>query len=30
MKNGDVFKRDGVITVDKLLHPGPVKGFRSR
>jgi imidazolonepropionase-like amidohydrolase len=30
MKNGDVFKRDGVITVDKLLHPGPVKGFRRR
>jgi imidazolonepropionase-like amidohydrolase len=30
MKNGEVFKRDGVITVDKLLHPGPVNGFRRR
>jgi hypothetical protein len=30
MKNGEVFKQNGVITVDKLLHPGPVKGFRRR
>jgi len=30
MKNGDVFKRNGIITVDKLLHPGPVNGFRRR
>jgi len=30
MKNGEVFKRNGVITVDKLLHPGPVNGFRRR
>ena len=30
MKNGDVFKKDGMITVDKLLHPGPVNGFRRR
>ncbi len=30
MKNGEVFKRNGVITIDKLLHPGPVNGFRRR
>jgi len=30
MKNGQVFKKDGVITIDKLLHPGPVNGFRRR
>ncbi len=30
MKNGEVFKQNGVMTVDKLLHPGPVKGFRRR
>jgi imidazolonepropionase-like amidohydrolase len=30
MKNGEVFKRNGIITVDKLLHPGPVNGFRRR
>jgi imidazolonepropionase-like amidohydrolase len=30
MKNGEVFKRDGHITLDTLLHPGPVKGFRRR
>ncbi len=30
MKNGEVFKRNGVMTIDKLLHPGPVKGFRRR
>jgi len=30
MKNGDVFKRNGVITIDRLLHPGPVNGFRRR
>ena len=30
MKNGDVFKRNGVITIDNLLHPGPVNGFRRR
>jgi imidazolonepropionase-like amidohydrolase len=30
MKNGQVFKRNGVITIDKLLHPGPVNGFRRR
>lgn len=30
MKNGAVFKKDGVITIDKLLNPGPVNGFRRR
>jgi imidazolonepropionase-like amidohydrolase len=30
MKNGQVYKKDGVVTVDKLLHPGPVNGFRRR
>jgi imidazolonepropionase-like amidohydrolase len=30
MKNGQVFKRDGTITIDKLLHPGPVNGWRRR
>ena len=30
MKNGAVFKKNGVITIDSLLHPGPVNGFRRR
>ena len=30
MKNGAVFKKDGVMTVDKLLRPGPVNGWRRR
>jgi imidazolonepropionase-like amidohydrolase len=30
MKNGDIFKKNGTITIDKLLHPGPVNGFRRR
>jgi imidazolonepropionase-like amidohydrolase len=30
MKNGMVFKRDGAITIDGLLHPGPVNGWRQR
>ena len=30
MKNGDVFKRNGILTVDKLLHAGPVNGYRRR
>jgi imidazolonepropionase-like amidohydrolase len=30
MKNGAVFKKDGVITLDTLLHPGPVNGWRRR
>jgi imidazolonepropionase-like amidohydrolase len=30
MKNGAVFKKDGVITMDGLLRPGPVNGWRRR
>jgi imidazolonepropionase-like amidohydrolase len=30
MKNGEIFKRNGVITIDRLLHAGPVNGFRRR
>ena len=30
MKNGAVFKRDGKITIDGLLNPGPVNGWRRR
>ncbi len=30
MKNGAVFKRDGVMRVDALMHPGPVNGWRRR
>jgi imidazolonepropionase-like amidohydrolase len=30
MKNGAVFKRNGAITVDTLLNPGPVDGWRRR
>ena len=30
MKNGEVFKKNGVITIDKLLRPGPVNGYRRR
>jgi imidazolonepropionase-like amidohydrolase len=30
MKNGAVFKKDGLISLDKLLNPGPVNGFRRR
>lgn len=30
MKNGAVFKRNGVITLDALLNPGPVNGWRRR
>jgi imidazolonepropionase-like amidohydrolase len=30
MKNGAVFKKDGAIVIDKLLHPGPVNGWRRR
>jgi imidazolonepropionase-like amidohydrolase len=30
MKNGAVFKKDGKITIDGLLNPGPVNGFRRR
>jgi imidazolonepropionase-like amidohydrolase len=30
MKDGLVFKRDGVMTPEKFLHGGPVKGWRIR
>ncbi len=30
MKNGAVFKKNGVITVDGLLNPGPVNDWRRR
>jgi imidazolonepropionase-like amidohydrolase len=30
MKNGAVFKRNGVITLDPLLNPGPINGWRRR
>jgi imidazolonepropionase-like amidohydrolase len=30
MKNGAVFKQNGSITVDGLLHPGPVNGWTRR
>jgi imidazolonepropionase-like amidohydrolase len=30
MRNGEVFKKNGVITIDRLLRPGPVNGFRRR
>jgi hypothetical protein len=30
MKNGAVFKRNGVITLDPMLNPGPVNGWRRR
>jgi imidazolonepropionase-like amidohydrolase len=30
MKDGVVFKRDGVMTPEKFLHGGPVKGWRIR
>jgi len=30
MKNGTVFKKDGVITLDHSLNPGPVNGWRRR
>jgi hypothetical protein len=30
MKNGLVFKKDGVMVPDKFFHPGPVKGWRAR
>jgi imidazolonepropionase-like amidohydrolase len=30
MRNGAVFKRDGVIAIDGLLRPGPVNGWRRR
>lgn len=30
MKNGAIFKKDGAITLDTLLNPGPVNGWRRR
>ena len=30
MKNGAVFKKNGVMTIDALLNPGPVNGWRRR
>jgi len=30
MKNGAVFKRNGIITLDSQLNPGPVNGWRRR
>jgi imidazolonepropionase-like amidohydrolase len=30
MKNGLVFKRDGVMLPEKFLHPGPIKGWNRR
>jgi imidazolonepropionase-like amidohydrolase len=30
MRNGAVFKRNGTMTVDRLLNPGPVNGWRRR
>jgi imidazolonepropionase-like amidohydrolase len=30
MKDGIVFKRDGVVTPEKFFNPGPVKGWRIR
>jgi imidazolonepropionase-like amidohydrolase len=30
MKNGLVFKKDGVMTPEKLFHAGPVRGWRRR
>ena len=28
MKDGEVFKQNGVMTPEKFLHGGPVKGVR--
>jgi len=30
MKNGLVFKRDGVMVPEKFFHPGPVRGWRAK
>lgn len=30
MKDGVVFKRDGVMTPEKFFHSGPVNGWRLR
>jgi imidazolonepropionase-like amidohydrolase len=30
MKDGEVFKKDGIMTPEKFLHGGPVNGWRIR
>jgi len=30
MKNGTVFKKDGVMLAEESLHPGPVRGWNRR
>lgn len=30
MKNGQVFKKDGIMMPEKMFHPGPVNGWRRR
>ncbi len=30
MKNGTVFKRDGVMVPERFFHPGPVRGWRAK
>jgi imidazolonepropionase-like amidohydrolase len=30
MKNGAVVKKNGVLTIDGLLNPGPINGWRRR
>ena len=30
MKNGMVYKKDGVMTPEKFFHPGPIKGYNRR
>jgi predicted amidohydrolase YtcJ len=30
MKNGMVFKRDGVMVPEGFFHPGPVRGWRNK
>ena len=30
MKDGEVFKKDGVMTPEKFLHGGPVNGYNIR
>ena len=30
MKNGAVVKKNGVLTIDSLLNPGPINGWRRR
>jgi imidazolonepropionase-like amidohydrolase len=30
LKNGQVFKKDGVMVPEKLFHPGPINGWNRR